>query len=131
MSTTSYTEREKAMIDLTKTNLTNASARARNYRNFVRRVSAMTYAVTSRKSNRIHTVRLSVVNGHRFAACDCPASEKNYPCHAIPSAIWLHNALRLQRERLVLMSVRALLVDQIRIEAERMAAAGWLDVNAS
>lgn len=75
------------MIKLTKENMQNAIARAKQLRPKVIFIQDRVFEVKSSNNENSYTVRFDVQNGDKFGSCQCRAGQQGkYPCYHIASA---------------------------------------------
>ncbi len=74
------------MIRLTATNTVKAIERCKTLRPKVKFVQERMYVVYSANNSNVYHVKFDVMNGEKFGACECAASEKGFICYHLAAA---------------------------------------------
>jgi hypothetical protein len=79
------------MIQLTEKGMSKAIAKARKEKPFVRVTAWRRYTVTNKSTGATYTVTFDVINGQRFASCDCACGQAGkFICYHIASCTGAH-----------------------------------------
>jgi len=86
------------MIKLELPKMTNAIARAKKIRPFVRWTGGRNFTVTSSDRSGSYSVRFAVVNGLKLASCTCKAGQANQLCYHVAAAAAVNIAIQSARK---------------------------------